>query len=300
MSYMNDNHVIMRYQLQHRRVFRPPCIHMPSIQCHLTSSHHTPTIRYRRIVSRRSHKHNGPCLYPATPPSTARPAGKTPVSLNALRYNMSKARFFSIPRPHHSLLRHTSHRLRRNHNLRLRLSKRRSNVVVVNNANTCHSPSLMLVNYSNQTTHSPGSYAPTTYYSYTSHTPTLSLNPSLLHTSSLTHSQPNGPVAGPSTPSKSSLTSILNGLLSAKGLPNSPSQIVRTIMTMGPSEVELSLRLQVLLKIRDCAGNDFYQAWASNLEAMEIIRDWLRATVASKTGEWDETIMPLLHVRCCS
>ena len=69
-------------------------------------------------------------------------------------------------------------------------------------------------------------------------------------------------------------------------------------MAMGSSEVDLSLRLQVLLKIRDYAGNDFYQAWASNLEAMDIIRDWLKSAVTSRTGEWDETVMPLLHVRC--
>ena len=159
----------------------------------------------------------------------------------------------------------------------------------------------MLANYSHQTQHGPGGYPPTAYYSYPPHAPPLSLNPSLLHTSPsspLTPNQPNGPVAGPSNPSKSSLISVLNGLLSPKSLPNSPAQIVRTIMAMGPSEVDLSLRLQVLLKIRDYAGNDFYQAWASNLEAMDIIRDWLKGAVTSKTGDWDETIMPLLHVRC--
>jgi len=65
---------------------------------------------------------------------------------------------------------------------------------------------------------------------------------------------------------------------------------------MGPSEVDLTMRLQVLSKIRDYAGNDFYQAWSSNSEAMEIIRDWLKGAVTSKTGDWDETVMPLLHV----
>ena len=165
------------------------------------------------------------------------------------------------------------------------------------------SPTLMLANYSQQTQHGQGSYSPTQYYSYQSHAPPLSLNPSLLHTSPSSISspvapdQPNGPVAGLSNSSKSSLTSVLNSLLSPKGLPNSPTQLVRTITAIGPSEVELSLRLQVLLKIRDYAGNDFYQAWASNLEAMDIVRDWLKGAVTSKTGEWDETIMPLLHVR---
>ncbi|KAF8499299.1 hypothetical protein JB92DRAFT_2982445 [Gautieria morchelliformis] len=158
-------------------------------------------------------------------------------------------------------------------------------------------PSLMLANYNHQAQHTPTGYPPTAYYSYPPHAPPLSLNPSLLHTSPpVTHAQPNVPVAGPSTPSKATLTNLLNGLLSAKGLPNSPAHIVRAIMTMGPSEVELSLRLQILLKIRDYAGNDFYQAWASNLEAMDIIRDWLKGAVTSKTGDWDETVMPLLHV----
>ena len=65
---------------------------------------------------------------------------------------------------------------------------------------------------------------------------------------------------------------------------------------MGPSEVDLAMRLKVLSKIRDYAGNDFYQSWASSLEAMDIIRDWLKTAVTSKTGDWDETVMPLLHV----
>lgn len=95
--------------------------------------------------------------------------------------------------------------------------------------------------------------------------------------------------------SRSALSSVLNGLLSAKTL-ISPNQIVRTIATIGATEVELPMRLQVLSKIRDCAGNDFYQAWAQNTEAMDIIREWLKNAM-SKTNEWEETVMPLLHVR---
>ncbi|KAF8529229.1 hypothetical protein BU17DRAFT_37395 [Hysterangium stoloniferum] len=152
-----------------------------------------------------------------------------------------------------------------------------------------------------QATHSPTTgYAPAAFFSYS--TPALTLNPSLLH--NISHApvnqslsqQINSPVAGPSVPTKATLTNVLNGLLSAKGLPSSPMQIVRTIVSMGPSEVDLSVRLQVLSKIRDYAGNDFYQAWSSNSEAMEIIRDWLKGAVTSKTGDWDETVMPLLHV----
>jgi protein phosphatase 1 regulatory subunit 10 len=162
----------------------------------------------------------------------------------------------------------------------------------------------MLTNYS-QATLSPTGYTSSTFFSYPNHAPTLTLNPSLLHNPS--HSPVNQShgqqmnssiaVAGPSVPSKATLSNVLNGLLSAKGLPSSPMQIVRTIVSMGSVEVDLSMRLQVLSKIRDYAGNDFYQAWASNSEAMEIVRDWLKGAVTSKTGDWDETVMPLLHVR---
>lgn len=176
----------------------------------------------------------------------------------------------------------------------------------------------MLANYTST------GFPPSAFYSYPQ---TLSLNPSLLHTSS-TLASANPPLSSPpssssssstqlqipgqptqvqlqhssnfsspsGTPSRTALSSVLNGLLSAKAL-ISPNQIVRTIATMGAAEVELPMRLQVLSKIRDCAGNDFYQAWAQNTEAMDIIREWLKNAVMSKTAEWEETIMPLLHVR---
>ncbi|KIJ56912.1 hypothetical protein M422DRAFT_198234 [Sphaerobolus stellatus SS14] len=194
-------------------------------------------------------------------------------------------------------------------------------------ADACPSPSLMLSSYS-QSSHSSTGYSPTNYY-YGNHQQTLSLNPSLLHVPS--HSPPaqtsqtpqqqitlpspiqtqpqqqelhlqqhhhssSPPVASSLIPSKASLVNVLKGLLSARSLPSSPTQIIRTLVSIGPSEVDLADRLSVLSKIRDHAGNDFYQAWASNVEAMDIIREWLKAAVVARSRELDETVMPLLHV----
>lgn len=165
----------------------------------------------------------------------------------------------------------------------------------------------MLSNYS---TPAPSpAFTPSTYYSFSTHMPTLALNPNVLHahpsttqasgatpTQSQTQQVQTGTSSNAGLP-KSSLISVLNGLLSAKSLPGFPTQIVRPIIEIGASEVDLSMRLKILSKIRDHAGNDFYQAWASNVEAMDIIREWLKAAVTSKRAEWDETVMPLLHVR---
>lgn len=65
----------------------------------------------------------------------------------------------------------------------------------------------------------------------------------------------------------------------------------------GLTDVETSIRLDVLTKIRDNAGNHYFRAWVDNATAMEIIREWLKlAFVGRNDAQMVETIMPILHV----
>jgi protein phosphatase 1 regulatory subunit 10 len=67
------------------------------------------------------------------------------------------------------------------------------------------------------------------------------------------------------------------------------------VIALGMVEMEANLRLEVLTKIRDNAGNHYFRAWVENEEAMEITREWLKAA-AKGDDQLAETIMPLLHV----
>ncbi|KAL4241493.1 hypothetical protein ABKN59_000054 [Abortiporus biennis] len=65
----------------------------------------------------------------------------------------------------------------------------------------------------------------------------------------------------------------------------------------GAQEIEPQIRLEVLTKIRDNAGNHYFRAWVENEVAMEITRDWLKmACTARGDTQSVETIMPLLHI----
>jgi protein phosphatase 1 regulatory subunit 10 len=68
------------------------------------------------------------------------------------------------------------------------------------------------------------------------------------------------------------------------------------IMALGMAEMETPLRLEILTKIRDNAGNHYFRAWAENEDAIEITREWLKAA-AKGDDQLSETVMPLLHVR---
>ena len=47
----------------------------------------------------------------------------------------------------------------------------------------------------------------------------------------------------------------------------------------------------------DNAGNQFFRAWSESVDAMDILRDWLKAGATAKDDrQLEETIMPLLHV----
>jgi len=75
------------------------------------------------------------------------------------------------------------------------------------------------------------------------------------------------------------------------------SQLVGDIEDYGLLEVEPQIRLDILTKMRDNAGNHYFRAWVENEGAMEITREWLKSAYAGKAdAQLVETIMPLLHV----
>lgn len=105
------------------------------------------------------------------------------------------------------------------------------------------------------------------------------------------------------SPSQSRLEVFLNGIRSSlqlkylSGGVRSVQQLVSKIVEFGISEVSGQTRLDILTKIRDNAGNNYFRAWLENVAAMDITREWLKA---GATGNADnqmlETVMPLLHV----
>ena len=74
-------------------------------------------------------------------------------------------------------------------------------------------------------------------------------------------------------------------------------QLVGKIVEYGISEVNAQTRLDILTKIRDNAGNNYFRAWLENVSAMDITREWLKAGAPTNAdNQVLETVMPLLHV----
>lgn len=75
------------------------------------------------------------------------------------------------------------------------------------------------------------------------------------------------------------------------------NSLVNHIDNYGSQEVEAAVRLEILTKIRDNAGNHYFRAWSENPTAIDITREWLKAAFTAKgDNPLVETIMPLLHV----
>lgn len=74
--------------------------------------------------------------------------------------------------------------------------------------------------------------------------------------------------------------------------------LVDRIADYGAAEVDPEMRLEILTKIRDGAGNHYFRAWLENATAMDITRDWLKSALMAKddNSHLVDTIMPLLHV----
>jgi len=74
-------------------------------------------------------------------------------------------------------------------------------------------------------------------------------------------------------------------------------QLVGKIVEYGISEVSAQTRLDILTRIRDNAGNNYFRAWLENVSAMDITREWLKTgTTTNADNQVLETVMPLLHV----
>ncbi|KAF9782343.1 hypothetical protein BJ322DRAFT_1075692 [Thelephora terrestris] len=73
------------------------------------------------------------------------------------------------------------------------------------------------------------------------------------------------------------------------------SDLADKIIALDVPEVDGPLRLEILTKIRDNAGNHYFRAWVENEDAMDITREWLKAA-AKGDDQLAETIMPLLHI----
>lgn len=98
---------------------------------------------------------------------------------------------------------------------------------------------------------------------------------------------------------KKTLQGKLKTLLSpsALGSASAVHGIVRALEEYGVTEVEPLTRMEIMSKIRDNAGNQFFRAWSESVDAVDLLREWLKAGSSAKEGaQLGETVMPLLHV----
>ena len=109
----------------------------------------------------------------------------------------------------------------------------------------------------------------------------------------------------PAPPSQSRREAFLNAIQpslqpkSFSGGARGVQQLVGKIVEYGILEVSAQIRLDILTKVRDNAGNNYFRAWLENVSAMDIAREWLKAGAATNAdNQVLETVMPLLHV-CC-
>ncbi|KAI0329960.1 hypothetical protein GY45DRAFT_1324394 [Cubamyces sp. BRFM 1775] len=74
-------------------------------------------------------------------------------------------------------------------------------------------------------------------------------------------------------------------------------QLVSILDQYGIADVDPQIRLDIVTKIRDCAGNHYFRAWVDTSVAMDIVREWLKlAFVGRNDPQLVETIMPILHI----
>lgn len=71
--------------------------------------------------------------------------------------------------------------------------------------------------------------------------------------------------------------------------------LIDTLSTTGTGDTNPALRKEILNSMRDHASQDFYKVWAKSTTGLDILKAWLKA--AATKSEWEETLMPLLHVR---
>ncbi|PPQ81083.1 hypothetical protein CVT25_014546 [Psilocybe cyanescens] len=74
------------------------------------------------------------------------------------------------------------------------------------------------------------------------------------------------------------------------------NQLTSHISEYGATDVDAAMRLEILARIRDGAGNHYYRAWSENTTAMDITREWIKASAKGNNAALVETTMPLLHL----
>ncbi|KAG0695779.1 hypothetical protein DFH29DRAFT_984864 [Suillus ampliporus] len=85
--------------------------------------------------------------------------------------------------------------------------------------------------------------------------------------------------------------------LNAFGGARTINNLVNLIDNFGSDDVEPALRMEIITKIRDNAGNHYFRAWSENSTAMDITREWLKAAATAKSDSpLVDTVMPLLHI----
>ncbi|KAF9076636.1 hypothetical protein BDP27DRAFT_1313658 [Rhodocollybia butyracea] len=156
-----------------------------------------------------------------------------------------------------------------------------------------------------QALHSPSTYTvpPNSFYSSlpSSAQSQYSL-PSSSSTPSASSSQPTPPPPppGPSPAEKrAQLHATIKPMLQASAFTGAGAvqALAQRLEDFGMLDVDASLRMEVLTKIRDGAGNHYFRAWGENPIALDITREWLKqAYSANPDTALAETTMPLLHI----
>lgn len=154
----------------------------------------------------------------------------------------------------------------------------------------------------------PAYVLPPHFYSpqHQQHQVQTNLSPHVLHTPSTPqsgiHSSPSAAASSSTANSEArriKLSSDIRSLLQPNSFSGAGAvySLVGRLDDYGSQDVDAALRLEILTKIRDNAGNHYFRAWLDNPTAMDITREWLKAGLVAKSDNLlVETIMPLLHI----
>ncbi|TFY60615.1 hypothetical protein EVJ58_g5042 [Rhodofomes roseus] len=116
--------------------------------------------------------------------------------------------------------------------------------------------------------------------------------------STSTYAAPPKPVAPTPEQRRAALQAAIKPLLTPTSFTGAGAvaQLAGHIDDYGILDVEPRIRMEILSKMRDNAGNHYFRAWGENEDAMEITREWLKSAFAGKDdGGLLETVMPLLQ-----
>ncbi|KIJ70622.1 hypothetical protein HYDPIDRAFT_122657 [Hydnomerulius pinastri MD-312] len=147
------------------------------------------------------------------------------------------------------------------------------------------------------------SQAPATLSPHVLHSPSTSMMGSLssFYSPSTTSNSTTTTTIPPANPQalKDKFSADIRPLLQPKSFTGAGAvnSLVGHIDDFGSQDVDATLRLEILTKIRDNAGNHYFRAWLENAAAMDITREWLKAGLSAKSDNLlVESVMPLLHI----